>query len=104
MENKILELLRRPNYTPLNTAEMAGALRLPRNQQRMLERTLTRLERLGQVARVKKGDRYVLPAAADLVPGRIRINRQGNGILQPADPKARAVRIPHDATATAMHG
>lgn len=104
MENKVLDLLARADYTPLNIIEMAAALRVPRNQQRELERTLARLERLGQVARVKKGNRYALPAVADLVPGRIRINRQGDGILQPADPKQPAVRIPHDATATAMHG
>src|SRR5262249_52110670 len=47
---------------------------------------------------------YALPLEADLVPGRIRMNRQGVGTLQPDDPKIPVIRIPHDATATAMHG
>src|SRR6516225_5458903 len=103
MEQKLLDLLGRSNYTPLNLAELLAALRLPRNQQRALEQTLTRLERAGRIARVKQGNRYALPMDADLIPGRIRINRQGAGFLQPDDPKLPVLRIPADATATAMH-
>ena len=65
---------------------------------------LARLERQGQIARVKQGNRYALPLDADLVPGRIRMNRQGVGFLQPDDPKMPTIRVPSDATATAMHG
>src|SRR5689334_15596064 len=79
-------------------------LGLPRNQKGQLERTLARMERAGSIARIKQGNRYALPLEADLVPGRIRMNRQGVGTLQPDDPKIPAIRIPHDATATAMHG
>lgn len=104
MEKKLLNLLGRPNYTPLNVPELLAALRLPRDQRRQLEQTLARLERAGQIARVKQGNRYALPLDADLIPGRIRINRQGSGLLQPDDPKVPALRIPPDATATAMHG
>ena len=78
MEQKLLHLLSRPNYTPLSVAELLAALRLPRSQQKQLEQTLAQLERAGQVARVKHGNRYALPVDADLIPGRIRINRQGN--------------------------
>ncbi|HEV2207370.1 MAG TPA: ribonuclease R [Verrucomicrobiae bacterium] len=104
MENKILDLLGRSDYTPLNRAELLGALGLPRNQARPLERALEQLELGGQVARVKQGNRYVLPLEADLVPGRIRMNRQGTGFLDPDDPKLPMIRIPPDATATALHG
>ena len=104
MERNILNLLRRPNYTPLNAAELRAKLGLARNQQRELERVLGQLERRGQIARVKQGDRYALPLDADLVPGRIRMNRQGVGFLDPDDPKISELRVPADATATAMHG
>ena len=104
MEQKILELFHRRTYTPSNISELLSQLGLPRNQQGRLETTLARLERAGQIARIKQGNRYALPLEADLVPGRIRVNRQGVGTLQPDDPKIPAIRIPHDATATAMHG
>ena len=103
MEDKILELLSRPGYAPMNPAELARRLGLAR-QQKELEQLLSRLERAGRIVRIKKGNRYALPLEADLVPGRIRMNRQGNGLLQPDDPKLPVMHIPHDATATAMHG
>lgn len=104
LEEKIIELLRRPDYTPLNLSELARRLALPRNAQRGLEQTLARMERAGEIARLKQGNRFGLPLEADLVPGRIRINRQGVGTLQPTDPTIAPIRIAHDATSTAMHG
>ena len=104
MEEHILKLLRRPNYRPLTPEEMLGQLRLPPNKKRELLHVLGELERGGSVARIKQGTRYALPVQADLVPGRIRMNRQGVGLLHPDDPTAPAIRIPNDATATAMHG
>jgi len=104
MDDKILDLLGRPGYTPLNLSELAAAFRVQRNEKKNFERVLARLERSGRVARIKHGNRYALPLEADLVPGRIRMNRQGVGFLQPADPKLPEIRVPHDATSTAMHG
>jgi ribonuclease R len=104
MEDKILGLLKRPNYTPLNAIELRARLNLRRHQQKELEHVLARLEQTGQIARIKQGNRYALPLVADLVPGRIRVNRAGVGFLQADDPKQPAIRIPQDATATAMHG
>ena len=104
MEQKILNLLNRTNYTPLNAAELRAQLGLRGSQLRELEDVLARLERNGQVARIKQGNRYALPLAADLVPGRIRMNRAGVGFLQADDPKLPTIRISQDATSTAMHG
>ena len=104
MEDKILSLLKRPNYTPLNAAELRAQLGLRPGQQRELEHVLAQLERTGQIARIKQGNRYALPLAADLVPGRIRMNRAGVGFLQADDPKVPTIRIAQDATGTAMHG
>ena len=104
LETRIIGLLRRPDYAPLDPPEMARRLGLRGPAQKDLWETLTRMERAGTVARLKRGNRFGLPLEADLVPGRIRMNRQGVGTLQPADPRIPAIRIPSDATATAMHG
>lgn len=104
MENKILNLLGRPNYTPLNAAELRPKLGLTPHQQKQLEQVLGQLERRGQIARIKQGNRYALPSDADLVPGRIRMNRAGVGFVQPDDPKFPTIRVSFDGTATAMHG
>jgi len=104
MEQKILDLLRRPNYTPLNFSELLEGLGLPRSRGRELSHVLDRLERSGQIARIKQEGRYALPLEADLMPGRIRMNRQGVGTLQPDDPKLPPVRVPYDGTGTALHG
>ena len=104
MEKQVLALLGRPNYAPLDVVALRSRLGLPPDQQRRLQQTLDRLERAGQIARIKHGNRYALPLDADLVPGRIRMNRQGLGFLQPDDPKLPAVKVPADATATALHG
>src|SRR5215471_8808252 len=103
MENRILELLRQPDYTPQTISELQASLKLRRTESKQLEQVLGRLERGGQIARIKH-DRYALPIEADLVPGRIRVNRQGTGFLQPDDPKLPVLRIPPDAVSTAMHG
>src|ERR1035441_6711682 len=104
MEVKILDLLKRPDYTPLNADELRARLSLRRDHQRELEQLLARLERSGQIARIKAGNRYALPITADLVPGRIRMNRAGVGFVQPDDPKLPTIRVAYDATGTAMHG
>jgi ribonuclease R len=104
LEQRILELLNRSDYTPMDVAGFSVRLGLPKNRRRELEQTLARLERAGEIARLKQGNRFGLPLIADLIPGRIRMNRQGLGTLQPNDPKLPALRIPNDATSTAMHG
>jgi ribonuclease R len=104
LEQRIIELFGREDYTPLQASELAHELGLPRQALRRLEEVLSKLERAGRIARLKQGNRFGLPLQADLVPGRIRINRQGGGILQSNDPKLGVIRIPSDATATAMNG
>ena len=45
MEDKILGLLKRPNYAPQNAAELRAQLGLRQNQQRELEHVLAQMER-----------------------------------------------------------
>ena len=102
MENQILKLLGRNDYVPANVPELLQRLGWARNRQQELQRELQRLELAGRIARVK-GNCYILPRQADLIPGRIRINRAGKGFLQPDDPAIREIAIPENATFTALH-
>jgi ribonuclease R len=99
---KLLAVLRRKDYVPSNVPELIQAMGLQRNQQQELQNVLRDLERTGRIARIK-GNRYIEPRAADLIPGRIRMNRQGKGFLQPDDPKLKEITIPESATSTALH-
>src|SRR5579859_1608333 len=102
MEEQILRLLGRREYAPANVPELLRQLRLAPRRQQELQGVLHRLEQSGRIARTK-GNRYILAREADLVPGRIRINRQGKGFLQPDDPALQEIMIPEEATSTALH-
>src|SRR3954470_15694569 len=102
MQERILATLGRKEYVPLNVPELLKHLRLAPNQQQVLQSALRSLEQAGRIARIK-GNRYILPGDADLIPGRIRMNRQGKGFLQPDDPTLKEIAIPESATATALH-
>ena len=102
MENQILKLLARDDYAPANVPELLHQLGWSRNRQQELQRELRHLEQAGRVARIK-GNRYILPQEADLIPGRIRINRAGKGFLIPDDSAIKEIAIPENATLTALH-
>src|SRR5580704_16271104 len=102
MENEILKLLGRDDYAPANVPELLQQLGWPRDRQQELQRELRELEVAGRIARIK-GNRYILPQEADLIPGRIRINRAGKGFLQPDDAGIKEIAIPENATLTALH-
>ncbi len=103
MEEPILNLLGGKTYTPATAAELLRALHLPPDRQSQLNRTLRQLERTGQIT-LTKGGRYIKSREADLIPGRIQINRQGKGFLQPDDAALKEIAIPEEATGTALHG
>ena len=98
----LLASLAQRDYVPMNVPELLRRLRLPPNRQQDLQAALRQLEQTGRIARTK-GNRYILSREADLVPGRIRMNRQGKGFLQPDDPGLKEIAIPESATATALH-
>ena len=102
IESKLLHLLGEPTYVPLNVPELLRRLRLPPQRQQDLQRVLRELEQSGRIARIK-GNRYIQPREADLIPGRIRMNRQGKGFLQPDDPGLKEIAVPESATGTALH-
>jgi ribonuclease R len=102
MKDQIIRLLGHKNYVPANVPELLRLLRLPPHQQQVLQGALRELEQAGEVARIK-GNRYIAPQEADLVPGRIRLNRSGNGFLQPDDPQLPEIAVAESDTGTAWH-
>jgi len=102
MEDQILRLLGQHGYVPANVPELLRHLRWAPSRQQELQQGLAGLERSGRITRTK-GNRYILSREADLIPGRIRINRQGKGFLQPDDSKLKEIMVPEDATSTALH-
>src|SRR5258706_9651096 len=102
MKEQILNLLSQRDYVAANVPELLRLLGLPPQQQQELQRVLRELEQTGRIARIK-GNRYIRPREADLIPGRIRINRQGKGFLQPDDAGIKEIAIPESATGTALH-
>jgi ribonuclease R len=102
MKDQIIRLLAQKDYVPANVPELLRLLRLSPNRQQELQAVLRQLEQSGAVARIK-GNRYVSPREADLIPGRIRMNRAGKGFLQPDDSDLKEIMIPESATGTALH-
>ncbi len=102
MKDQIVRLLDQKDYVPANVPELLRLLRLPPHRQQLLQGALRELEQSGRIARIK-GNRYIQPREADLIPGRIRMNRQGKGFLQPDDAGLKEIAIPEGATGTALH-
>src|SRR5580692_1951622 len=102
MKDQIIRLLGQKDYVPANVPELLRLLKLPLPQQQKLQAALRELEQAGEVARIK-GNRYVAPREADLVPGRIRLNRAGKGFLQPDDPQLPEIAVAESDTGTAWH-
>ncbi|HAO79020.1 MAG TPA: ribonuclease R [Verrucomicrobia subdivision 3 bacterium] len=102
MKDQIIRLLEQKDYVAANVPELLRLLRLSPNRQQELQAVLQKLERAGEVARIK-GNHYIRPGEADLIPGRIRMNRAGKGFLQPDDSNLKEIAIAESATGTALH-
>ena len=102
MKENILKLLGHKDYVPANIPELMDLLGLEPRRQNELQREVRSLERSGHIARIK-GNRYIIPREADLIPGRIQITRGGRGFLTPDDPKIKEIAIAAESTGTALH-
>src|SRR5437667_508636 len=103
IREKILALLHTADYRPLDRVEIARELGLKSNQRVPLRKALRELERSGEIARIRK-DRYILPAEADLVTGKLSIHQAGYGFLTAETPGQPDIFIAAENTGTAMHG
>jgi len=103
IREQILGLLARKDYRPLNKIDIARKLGLTGAGQVALRKSLRELERAGEIARIRK-NRYVLPAEADLVTGKLSIHQAGYGFLALEPPSGTDVFIAAENIGTAMHG
>src|SRR5262249_53520896 len=103
IREQILSLLARKDYRPLNKIDIARKLGFTGTERVALRKSLRELERAGEIARIRK-NRYVLPAEADLVTGKVSIHQAGYGFLAPEAPGGTDVFIAAENTGTAMHG
>jgi ribonuclease R len=103
LHQQILALLARKDYRPLDKNGLAKTLGRKSGVRMGLNQALRELERAGEVARIRK-NRYVLPAEADLVAGKLSIHQAGYGFLAPEKPGEPDIFIAAENTGTAMHG
>lgn len=103
MEEAILRLLGRKDYAPSNFQQLAGRLGQPPHRRQELQETLRRLEQSGQIIRTKN-NRYIQAREADLIPGLLRVNRQGKGFLEADDSQLAEIVVPESSTGTALNG
>jgi ribonuclease R len=103
LKQAILALLKQRDYRPLDKIEIGRKLGLKSNERVALRKTLRELEHAGEIARIRK-NRYVLPAEADLVTGKLSIHQAGYGFLTSETPGQPDIFIPAENTGTAMHG
>src|ERR1044071_4305896 len=103
IREQILALLSGKDYQPLNKIEIARKLCISGGSRVGLRRTLRELERAGEIARIRK-DRYVLPAEADLVTGKLSLHPAGYGFLTPEKSGEPDVFVAAEDVGIAMHG
>jgi len=103
IREQILALLSRKDYRPLNKVEIARKIGVSGRARLALRGTLRDLEHSGEIARIRK-DRYVLPAEADLVSGKLSIHPAGYGFLISEKAGQPDVFIAAENVGTAMHG
>src|SRR6266436_6620096 len=103
IREQVLALLARKDYRPLNNIDIARKLGFAGNERVALRKTLRELEHAGEIARIRK-NRYVLPAEADLVAGKLSINQAGYGFLTPETSGEPDVFIAAENIGVAMHG
>jgi ribonuclease R len=103
IREQLLALLAQKDYRPLNKLDIARKLGVTGAGRVVLRKSLRELERAGEIARIRK-NRYVLPAEADLVAGKLSVHQVGYGFLTPEAPGGTDVFIAAENIGTAMHG
>src|SRR5438094_6942491 len=103
IREKLLALVRAPDYRPRDRDEIARALGLQGRDRVEVRKTLHELEHAGEIVRIRK-NRYVLPSEADLVTGKLSIHQAGYGFLVPEKAGEPDIFIAAANTGNAMNG
>ncbi len=99
LPDRLLALLEGKKAAPLDASTLAKRLRVPPSA---VSRTLTALEKEGQVARVRQ-NHWISARSADLVTGTIQFHAKGFAFVVPPDGSA-DLHIAAEDTGTALHG
>src|SRR2546423_1364634 len=103
IREKVLALLRAPDYRPQDRNEIAQAIRCKGRDRMAVRNALGELEHSGEIVRIRKNC-YILPAEADLVTGKLSIHQAGYGFLVPEKSGEPDIFIAAENTGTAMNG
>ena len=103
IRDKVLDLLRAPDYRPLDRTEIARKIECKGQQRVEARKILRELEHAGEIVRIRK-NRYVLPSEADLVAGKLSIHQAGFGFLAQEKTGEPDIFIAAENTGTAMNG
>ena len=102
LRKRILALMQRTDYRPLDKVELSKKLGIKSSERRGVRELLRTMEAEGEIARIRK-DRYILPATADLVTGRIHFHHNGNAHVIDERTGQPDIVIFAANTGTAMH-
>lgn len=102
LSDRLIALLERKDYQPLDKVELSKALGVHSSERRQLRDLLDAMEHEGAIVRIRK-DRYVLPEVAQLVTGRIEFHRNGTAHVV-GDTREKDVFVSSANAGTAMHG
>src|SRR5207248_248171 len=103
IREKVLALLRAPDYRPSDRTEIAQALAAKDRQKVEVRNILRDLERAGEIVRIRK-NRYILPSEDDLIDGKLSIHQAGFGFLVPEKSGEADIFVAAENTGTAMNG
>lgn len=103
LRTQILQLLASPKYRPLDKVEIGKALARADGNRASVSKVLREMELAGEIARIRK-NRYVLPAEADLVTGKIQIQQAGYGFVVSEKEGEPDIFVAAENTGTAMNG
>src|SRR2546423_3693719 len=103
IREKVLALLRAPDYRPQDRNEIAQAIRCKGRDRMAVRNALGELEHSGEIVRIRKNC-YILPAEADLVTGKLSIHQAGFGFLVSEKSGEPDIFIAAENTGTAMNG
>src|SRR5207237_2190466 len=92
IREKVLALLRAPDYRPRDRNEIAQALDAKGRERVQVRKPLREREHAGKTVRIRK-NRNVLPSKADLATGNWSINHTGYGFLAPEKPEEPEVSL-----------
>jgi ribonuclease R len=100
---EVRAVLQESSRGPLKAKEIAKSLEVSMQDYRRFRNFLRRLERTGELYRVK-GNRYAVPEKINLTVGLLRVARSGDGFLRPDQRGEAEVFIPPRNQESAMDG